>query len=145
MKKKSTDHSFFSYALSFHFLGTRFVHIRLPWLPQRVPNIASSNSLNIQPKAKDLLLQLCDLSSLKSCDLQIRWFPQSTTMSISYHYFSASRFSISRANCREHSSLPRWLSLLVLSITSSSFYTSSQPWVYFKTMRKILELFETYF
>jgi hypothetical protein len=56
MKKKSTDHSFFSYALSFLFPGIRFVHIHLPWLPQRVPNIASSNSLNIQPEAKELLL-----------------------------------------------------------------------------------------
>jgi hypothetical protein len=54
--KKSTDHSFFSYALSFLFLGTRFVHIRLPWLPQRAPNIASSNSLNIHLEAKKLLL-----------------------------------------------------------------------------------------
>jgi hypothetical protein len=55
-KKKSTDHSFFSYALSFLFLGIRFVHIRLPWLTKRVPNNASSNSLNIHPEAKELLL-----------------------------------------------------------------------------------------
>jgi hypothetical protein len=54
--KKSTDHSFFSYALSFLFLGTMFIHICLPWIPQRAPNIASSNRLNIHPEAKELLL-----------------------------------------------------------------------------------------
>jgi hypothetical protein len=53
---KSTDHSFFSYALSFLFLGTRFIHIHLPWLPQGAPNIAYSNSLNIHPEGKELLM-----------------------------------------------------------------------------------------
>jgi hypothetical protein len=54
--EQSTDHSFFSYALSFLFFRIRFIHIHLPWIPQRAPNIASSNSLNIHPEAKELLL-----------------------------------------------------------------------------------------
>jgi hypothetical protein len=42
--------------LSFLFFRIRFIHIHLPWIPQRAPNIASSNSLNIHPEAKELLL-----------------------------------------------------------------------------------------
>jgi hypothetical protein len=65
-------------------------------------------------------LQLHDLSLFKSCDLQIRWFPLSTTMSISYHYFWASPFPISRANCREH----LYLSIAATLIKSLCFINS---------------------
>jgi hypothetical protein len=49
----------------------KVVHIRLPWQPQRVPNIASSNSLNIHPEAKELLLplHLIPTSSRQDCHL----------------------------------------------------------------------------